>query len=95
MLTYKKPKQSPLDFSLSVSNALITLYCKCGRIQETKSFFEEMPERSILTWTVIISGLAQNGFGEEAMKLFNQMRLEGCEPCDYAFAGAIASCAAL
>ncbi|KAH0983057.1 hypothetical protein GBA52_010234 [Prunus armeniaca] len=115
-----------VDFSLSVNNTLLTLYYKCGkldearyifnnmpvkdlvswnailsgyvsagRIQEAKSFFKEMPERSILTWTVMISGLAQNGLGEEAMKLFNQMRLEGFEPCDYAFSGAITSCAAL
>ncbi|XP_034206956.1 pentatricopeptide repeat-containing protein At1g25360-like [Prunus dulcis] len=115
-----------VDFSLSVNNTLLTLYYKCGkldeaqyifnnmpvkdlvswnailsgyvsagRIQEAKSFFKEMPERSILTWTVMISGLAQNGLGEEAMKLFNQMRSEGFEPCDYAFSGAITSCAAL
>ena len=30
---------------------------------EAKSFFEEMPEGNLLTWTVMISGLAQNGFG--------------------------------
>lgn len=54
-----------------------------------------MPERSLLTWTVMISGLAQNGFGEEGLKLFNQMKLEGLEPCDYAYAGAIASCSVL
>ncbi|EXB53614.1 hypothetical protein L484_005164 [Morus notabilis] len=114
------------DFSLSVNNALVTLYYRCGkvdlarkifdkmpvrdivswnailsgyieakRIEEAKSFFVEIPERNGLTWTVIVSGLAQNGYGEEAMKLFNQMRLEGFEPCDYAFAGAIISCAVL
>lgn len=43
----------------------------------------------------MISGLAQNGFGEEGLKLFNQMKLEGLEPCDYAYAGAIASCSVL
>lgn len=114
------------DFSLSVNNALVTLYYRCGkvdlarkvfdtmsvrdtvswnailsgyveakRVEEAKSFFVEIPERNGLTWTVIISGLAQNGYGEEAMKLFNQMRVEGFEPCDYAFAGAIISCAVL
>ena len=113
-----------LDFSLSVNNALVTLYWKCGkvdgarqvfnqmplkdlvswnailsgyvnagRIDEAKSFFKKMPERNLLTWTVMISGLAQNGFCEEALKLFNRMKLEGFEPCDYAFAGAIISCA--
>ncbi|KAG5558214.1 hypothetical protein RHGRI_008218 [Rhododendron griersonianum] len=114
------------DFSLSVDNALITLYWKCGKvdearmifnnmpvrdlvswnaivstylsdgqINEARSFFIEMPERNLLTWTVIISGMAQNGLGEEGLKLFNQMKLEGLKPCDYAFAGAISSCAVL
>ncbi|KAI4321630.1 hypothetical protein MLD38_034991 [Melastoma candidum] len=54
----------------------------------------EMPERNLLTWTVIISGLAQNRSGEEGLKMFNEMRLEGFEPCDYAFAGAI-TCASV
>ncbi|KAL6995771.1 hypothetical protein U1Q18_005907 [Sarracenia purpurea var. burkii] len=114
------------DFPLSMNNTLITLYWKCGKIDEAgmifknmsirdlvswnailsayvnagriggaKSFFSEMTEKNLLTWTVIISGLAQNGFGEEALKLFDQMKLEGFKPCDYAFAGAITSCAVL
>ncbi|XP_052201591.1 pentatricopeptide repeat-containing protein At1g25360 [Diospyros lotus] len=114
------------DFSFSVNNALMTLYWRCGkvdearkifnnmpvrdhvswnailsayvsvgRIDEARSFFCEIPERNLLTWTVMISGLAQNGSAEEGLKLFNQMKLEGLKPCDYAFAGAITSCAVL
>ncbi|KAH7848800.1 hypothetical protein Vadar_008203 [Vaccinium darrowii] len=114
------------DFLLSVNNALISLYWKCGkideahmifsnmpvrdlvswnailstyvnvgRINEALSFFNEMPERNLLTWTVMIAGMAQNGFGEEGLKLFNQMKSKGLKPCDYAFAGAISSCAVL
>ncbi|KAG6598480.1 Pentatricopeptide repeat-containing protein, partial [Cucurbita argyrosperma subsp. sororia] len=114
------------NFLLSVSNALITLYCKndkvdearkvfrqmplrntvtwnailsgyvnAGRIEEAKSFFKEMPEKNLLTLTVMISGLAQNGFGDEGLKLFKQMRLDGFEPCDYAFTGAITACSVL
>ncbi|KAG7020472.1 Pentatricopeptide repeat-containing protein, partial [Cucurbita argyrosperma subsp. argyrosperma] len=114
------------DFLLSVSNSLITLYWKygkvdgarhifyempvkdivswnailsgyvnAGRMEEAKSFFAQMPEKNLLTWTVMISGLAQNGFGEEGLNLFNRMRLDGYEPCDYAFAGAITACSVL
>ncbi|KAG5078243.1 hypothetical protein JHK82_056938 [Glycine max] len=86
--TVVQPSQ---HFVLSVNNVLITLYTRCGKLVEAR----EMPERSLLTWTVMISGLAQNGFGEEGLKLFNQMKLEGLEPCDYAYAGAIASCSVL
>ncbi|KAH7567181.1 hypothetical protein JRO89_XS07G0028200 [Xanthoceras sorbifolium] len=115
-----------LDYSLSVNNALITFYSKCGkideardifnqmqvrdlvswnailsayvsggRIEEAQSHFRNMRDRNLLTWNVMISGLAQNGFGEEGLKLFNKMKLEGLEPCDYAFAGAITSCSVL
>ncbi|KAL5845230.1 hypothetical protein ACOSQ4_011188 [Xanthoceras sorbifolium] len=115
-----------LDYSLSVNNAFITFYSKCGkideardifnqmqvrdlvswnailsayvsggRIEEAQSHFRNMRDRNLLTWNVMISGLAQNGFGEEGLKLFNKMKLEGLEPCDYAFAGAITSCSVL
>lgn len=76
-------------------NAILSAYVNARRIEEANSIFREIPERSLLTWTVMISGLAQNGFGEEGLKLFNQMKLEGLEPCDYAYAGAITSCAVL
>ncbi|KAK6160881.1 hypothetical protein DH2020_004262 [Rehmannia glutinosa] len=114
------------DFLVSVNNALITLYWRCGKIDqarnifdticikdlvswniilsayvsvgkmhEAKSIFNEMSQKSMLSWTVMISGLAQHGFGEEALKLFNKMKSNGPEPCDYAFSGAITSCAVL
>ncbi|XP_057975842.1 pentatricopeptide repeat-containing protein At1g25360 [Malania oleifera] len=76
-------------------NAMLTGYVNAGLINEARLFFKEMPERSILTWRVMISGNAQNGFGEEGLKLFIRMRLERFEPCDFAFAGAIISCAGL
>ncbi|KAL4034158.1 hypothetical protein IC575_007284 [Cucumis melo] len=65
------------------------------RTEEAKSFFEEMPEKNLLTLTVMISGLAQNGFGDEGLKLFKQMRLNGFKPCDFAFAGALTACSVL
>ncbi|XP_004495263.1 pentatricopeptide repeat-containing protein At1g25360 [Cicer arietinum] len=76
-------------------NAVLSGCINARRIEEANSIFREMPERNVLTWTVMISGLAQNGFGEEGLKLFNQMKSEGLEPCDYAYAGAITSCAVL
>ncbi|XP_022144374.1 pentatricopeptide repeat-containing protein At1g25360-like [Momordica charantia] len=76
-------------------NAILSGYVNAGRMEEAKSFFEETPEKNLLTWTMMISGLAQNGFGDEGLKLFKQMRLDGFEPCDYAFVGAITACSVL
>ncbi|KAI9074640.1 hypothetical protein K1719_043387 [Acacia pycnantha] len=76
-------------------NSILSGYVNVGCIEEAKSIFRDMLEKNLLTWTVMISGLAQHGFGEEGLKLFNQMKLEGLEPCDYAYAGAVKSCAVL
>ncbi|KVF06906.1 Pentatricopeptide repeat-containing protein, partial [Cynara cardunculus var. scolymus] len=76
-------------------NTILSAYVDVGRIGEARSFFSEMPEKNQLAWSVMISGFAQNGSGEEGLKLFNQMRSNECQPCDYAFAGAIISCAVL
>lgn len=76
-------------------NAILSAYMSKGRIHEAKSIFDQMPEKSMLSWTVMISGLAQHGLGEEALKLFSKMKSYGLEPCDYAFSGAITSCAVL
>ncbi|KAJ8528939.1 hypothetical protein K7X08_035757 [Anisodus acutangulus] len=70
---------------------VLSAYVSAGRINEAKLFFDEMPEKNSLAWTVMISGFAQNGQGEESLKLF----VNGIELCDYAFAGAITSCAVL
>ncbi|VVA92473.1 unnamed protein product [Arabis nemorensis] len=76
-------------------NALLSGYVSSGHIDEAKLLFKDMKEKNILTWMIMISGLAENGSGEEGLKLFSCMRKEGCEPCDYAFSGAIKSCAVL
>jgi len=76
-------------------NIILSGYVNVRCMDEAKSFFNEMPEKNILSWIIMISGLAQIGFAEEALKFFNRMKLQGFEPCDYAFAGAIISCSVL
>ncbi|KAJ6392245.1 hypothetical protein OIU77_026075 [Salix suchowensis] len=83
------------DRDLVSWNIILSGYVNAGCMDEAKSFFNEMPEKNILSWIIMISGLAQIGFAEEALKFFNRMKLQGFEPCDYAFAGAIISCSVL
>ncbi|KAL5708086.1 hypothetical protein ACHQM5_018920 [Ranunculus cassubicifolius] len=78
-------------------NAILSGYVNGGpgHIDDAKRLFDLMPEKNLLTWTVMISGFAQNGLGEEGLKLFSRLRMEGHEPCDYIFAGAVIACAGL
>ncbi|OIW17502.1 hypothetical protein TanjilG_22614 [Lupinus angustifolius] len=62
---------------ITVGNALITSYFKCVCLSQGMQVFDEMLERNVVTWTAVISGLAQNGFFKDSLELFSRMRCAG------------------
>ena len=61
-----------------VLNALVTCYCRCGRIEIARKVFDEMTERDIVTWNAMIGGYSQSGLYEECKRLYlKMMGLEG------------------
>ena len=69
-----------LEFEVRVGNALVHMYAKSGSIDDARLVFDRMVERNVVTWNVMIGGLAQQGFGHEAFSLFLQMERGGCVP---------------
>lgn len=52
-------KKMGLGSSIKVCNAVMDMYVKCGLLNEAKRVFEEMEERSIVSWTVILDGVVK------------------------------------
>ncbi|KAL6623638.1 hypothetical protein ACP70R_033517 [Stipagrostis hirtigluma subsp. patula] len=75
-----------------VGNALISLYGKCGSIEDAKIQFSEMSERNEVSWNTIITSCSQHGHGQEALVLFDKMKQEGLKPNDVTFIGVLAAC---
>ncbi|XP_022724668.1 pentatricopeptide repeat-containing protein At4g19191, mitochondrial isoform X2 [Durio zibethinus] len=75
-----------------VCNALIDMYSKCGSICEAREVFRTMPERTIVSWTTMISGCAVNGEFEVALDLFHQMRGLGFKPNQITFLAVLQAC---
>ncbi|OWM78808.1 hypothetical protein CDL15_Pgr002979 [Punica granatum] len=75
-----------------ISNVLITLYAKCGSIEDAEKEFKEMPERNEVSWNAIITGYSQHGLGNKALKLFEEMKRLGLRPNYVTFLGAISAC---
>lgn len=75
-----------------VANALISLYGKCGSIEDAKMIFSEMSLRNEVSWNTIITSCSQHGRGLEALDLFDQMKQEGLKPNDVTFIGVLAAC---
>ncbi|GJN34831.1 hypothetical protein PR202_gb23529 [Eleusine coracana subsp. coracana] len=75
-----------------VANALISLYGKCGSIEDAKMEFSEMSKRNEVSWNTIITSCSQHGRGLEALDLFDKMKQEGLKPNDVTFIGVLAAC---
>lgn len=59
--------------NLSVSNALIQFYTKCGSVKYVKALFERMPLKDVITWTEIITAYMAFGLVDQAVNIFDRM----------------------
>lgn len=85
-------KQEPL---VSLKNALIHMYTSCGVVQDAYKVFRAMPQRSTVTWTSMITGLAKQGRAEEALYVFQCMLNTGgnhVRPDEITFIGVLCAC---
>ncbi|KAF3773407.1 Pentatricopeptide repeat-containing protein [Nymphaea thermarum] len=75
-----------------LTNALIDMYVKSGRIDKALEVFNGMIHKSVITWSTIIAGLAFHGLGMEALKMFS--RMEGAEvmPNGITFIAILSAC---
>lgn len=62
------------EWDVFVQNGLVSLYAKCSRIEIARIVFDGLDDRTVVSWTSIISGYAQNGQPLEALRIFSQMR---------------------
>ncbi|KAK8969713.1 putative pentatricopeptide repeat-containing protein [Platanthera guangdongensis] len=77
---------------ITVSNALVTLYGKCGNMEESHRLFNEMPTRDHVSWTALVSGYAQIGEAKETIELFERMMADGVKPDGVTFIGVLSAC---
>lgn len=66
-----------LEKNMYVSNALLSMYAKCGLITDAVQVFDEMSEPNEVTFTALMSGLAQTDRVLEALQLFRAMLRKG------------------
>ncbi|KAM2467809.1 hypothetical protein FF1_009557 [Malus domestica] len=53
---------------------LVSMYCRCGELQNAYKLFDGMPVRNVVSWTAIISGFAQTWKVDVCLQLLNEMR---------------------
>ncbi|OVA11657.1 Pentatricopeptide repeat [Macleaya cordata] len=84
-----------IDGDIFVSCALIDMYSKCGSIEDARSVFYGMPEKTVVGWNTIIAGYALNGYSEEALSMYYEMRDSGVKMDNFTYSIIIRICARL
>lgn len=87
--------KSGLDLDSTVGNSLLSMYAKCGILDDAIRFFDEMISKDKVSYSAIISGCVQNGSAEKALLIFRQMQLSGIDPDVATMIGLLPACSHL
>ncbi|KAJ6300175.1 hypothetical protein OIU76_021049 [Salix suchowensis] len=77
---------------LHIENALVSMYCKCGNVEDAFHIFENMVGKDIVSWNSMIVGYAQHGLAVQGIGLFERMKSQGVKPDAITFLGVLSSC---
>ncbi|XP_008787226.2 pentatricopeptide repeat-containing protein At1g25360-like [Phoenix dactylifera] len=80
------------ESSNSAGNALLTMYAKCGAVEEAHIVFLVMPNLDSISWNAMIAALGHHGHGREAIELFDQMIGGGIFPDHITFLTILSAC---
>ncbi|XVE85774.1 hypothetical protein DITRI_Ditri17bG0118000 [Diplodiscus trichospermus] len=69
---HKYLDQQKFPLTLRLSTSLVDMYARCGNLDMAMKLFDEMQQRDVVSWNVMISGMAMHGNGESALKLFRK-----------------------
>ncbi|XP_010529765.1 PREDICTED: pentatricopeptide repeat-containing protein At2g37320 [Tarenaya hassleriana] len=78
---------------IHISNALISMYCKCGSLEDALCIFNQMPDTDVVSWNSMIAGYAQHGLVRQAIELFEELVTENrIKPDGITYLGVLSSC---
>ncbi|KAI5402425.1 pentatricopeptide repeat-containing protein At5g43790 [Lathyrus oleraceus] len=85
-------KEKGIDLKGNVCTRLIDMYSKCGCLESARKVFDDVMDRDVFVWTVMISGLACHGMCKEAIEMFVEMEMCNVKPDDRTVAVVLSAC---
>ncbi|CAA7409192.1 unnamed protein product [Spirodela intermedia] len=89
--SYIATKHLPVGAALA--GALVSMYARCGCVDEAREVFDGLRRPNVVAWTAMISGYGMHGRGAEAVALFRMMSRRGPRPNTVTFVAVLAACA--
>lgn len=79
-------------FSLAIDNAIITMYGKCGSLEDASSQFNRLSVGNVISWNTMLASYAQHGCGEKILRLLKLMCGATSPPNQVSFLTAVSAC---
>lgn len=77
-----------------IGDRLVSKYLKLGCNEVAHSLFYEIPNRDLVSWNSLVSGLSGKGRLGECLNAFSRMRAESCwQPNEVTFLSLVSACA--
>ncbi|XP_050206955.1 putative pentatricopeptide repeat-containing protein At3g25060, mitochondrial [Mercurialis annua] len=75
-----------------LQTSLVYMYAKNGRLELALRVFEDIRNKSVVSWGALVSGFAQNGFTEKALALLIEMQSFGFKPDSVTLISSLSAC---
>lgn len=77
---------------VSLNNALIAMYAKCGALHYARRVFDGTWHKDVISWGSMVLGYGLHGMGTEAVTLFDHMHATGVKPDSIVGLGVLSAC---
>ncbi|XP_051129428.1 putative pentatricopeptide repeat-containing protein At3g05240 [Andrographis paniculata] len=85
-----------IETDIYIGNSLLNMYSKCGHLKDAHNLFDQMPHRTVVSWTSMMSAYLLAGDAAAAAVLFGRMLdLDDVRPNEYSLAAALQASASI
>ncbi|CAH9060005.1 unnamed protein product [Cuscuta epithymum] len=80
------------DSDQYIHTSLLTMYAKCGLIQDAENVFNSVMLKGIETWNAMVSAYVGNGWVAESFITYNQMKIMAVPSDSFTISNILTSC---
>ncbi|PON59951.1 Tetratricopeptide-like helical domain containing protein [Parasponia andersonii] len=95
LLVHNRVLTNGFGSNVHLNTKLVIFYAKFGRVLAAHSVFDRMDEKSVVSWTAMISGYTQNGCFRDALMVFLEMCRAGIKANQFGYGSTLRACTGL
>lgn len=92
-LVHEKVIKHDFLSDLLIGSALVDMYVKCGSLEDGHKVLDDLPKRTVVAWSALISGYVEDQQGFTALQLLEKMQHESIKPNEVTLLYLLKACA--